>query len=152
MIKAKKGGYAEVEKFLAIKQDPQAKMRRIKGKKNKYWKKPSKNDEEEYTHTEAVPILDNEQDPRAKMRRIKGKKNKHRKIPSKNDEEEYTHTEAVPLLANGQETLLKVEGLNHSKGSINHRSWSGCEKLPSDSSERDFEFRNGEIVAFTLVS
>ena len=41
---------------------------------------------------------------------------------------------------------------DHSKGSVNHRSWSGCDKLPSDSSERDFKFRNRDIVAFALVS
>ena len=42
--------------------------------------------------------------------------------------------------------------MDHSKGSVNHRSWSGCDKLLSDSSERDFNFRNRDIVAFALVS
>ena len=89
MMEAKKGGYAEIEKFLANEQDARAKMKRIKGKKNKPKKTPSKHDEKEYAYTEAVPILANEQDTPVKVEGLnakKSKKNKHKKKFSKDDE------------------------------------------------------------------
>lgn len=89
MIEAKKGGYAEIEKFLANEQDARAKMKRIKNKNNKHKKKTSKDNEEEQAYTEATPMLANERDTLVKVEGVNAensKKNKHKKKASKDDE------------------------------------------------------------------